>query len=144
MRHFNYIEVILISLMMLLTGCADDGKYHVLLIADAKNYRATMTWEEIRESGFKMPYTIRVFDVQGISVKLFRHNHDDGTIMPLDASEIHISTPIIIDKNIDRIDISVLDHGKEKFRTRVVLRELKVVGGERKAFIIAINLTGEN
>jgi hypothetical protein len=68
-------KVFLMFLLFALTGC-DEGKYYVILAIDAKEYRPTMTWEEIREIGFKRKHhTMRVSDAEGHGIPLYRYMH---------------------------------------------------------------------
>jgi hypothetical protein len=136
-----FLKVLFVCSLMCLTSCVDDRRYHVFLVVDAKNYRPEMTWDEIRERGFKMPDTVRVFDSKGNSIQLFRFNHDDGGITPLDSNEVHISTPLIIEKKNDIVDLLLLSHGQLKAKTRVMMRDLKSVKGVPNGSVILINLS---
>jgi hypothetical protein len=128
----------MLSLFSIIVGCA--AEYNVMLVVGASEYRPAMTWDEIRETGIKKPYTMRVFDADGHPVHLNRYNHDDGSIMPLAEMEIHISTPIIVDKKYETVSLVVLDHGKEVTKTRVAIKELKPVKGGPKASVIRVEL----
>jgi hypothetical protein len=58
----------------------------------------------------------------------------------LDEAEIHISTPIIIEKKYEKISLSVFDHGNEVAKVRVLIDELRPVKGEPTAYVIPLNL----
>ena len=132
-------KVIFMVSLLSLVGC-DDGKYNVILAVDSREYRPGMTWDEIRESGFKKPYSVQVFDANEHPVPLYRYNHDDGRITPLDKIEIHISTPLIIEKKYDTLSLSVFDHGNEVTKIRVVIRDLKAAKGGPKAYVTPVEL----
>ena len=122
--------------LLCLSGCVGDGKYQVLLPVDTEDYRPQMTWDQIRETGFKKPYTVRVLDAEGRVLRLYRFNHDDGSIMPLDETEVHISTPIIIEKKYVTVYLSVLDRGKEVRRVRILTSDLKGIKGGPGAYAV--------
>jgi len=133
-------KVVLMLSLFTLTGC-EEGKYNVILAIDAKEYRSTMTWEGIRETGFKKKhYTMRIFDADGHPIPLYRFMHESRGVMPLDETEIHISTPIIIEKKYGIIFLSVLDHDSEVTKIRVVIDELKSVKGGPTAYFVPLNL----
>jgi hypothetical protein len=126
--------------MFTLAGC-DAGKYNVILAIDAKEYRSAMSWEEIREAGFKKKHhTMRIFDADGKAIPLFRFMHESLGVMPLDEAEIHISTPIIIEKKYETIVLSVLDHGNVVSSVRVVINDLKSVKSGPTAYAVPLNI----
>src|SRR5882672_7620607 len=116
-------KVFSVLLLLSLFGC-EARNYHVMLAVDAREYRPTMTWDEIRNSTDKKPYGIRLFDVDGHAVPLYRFMHESPGIMPLDETRIHINTPIIIEKKYDTVYLSVFAHGSsnELTRIRVVIK----------------------
>ena len=132
-------KVVFMTFLVASAGC-DYTRYNVILAVDSKEYRAAMTWDEIRESGFKKPYTMVVLDNNGLPVPLFRYNHDDGSIMPMETAEIHFSTPIITNKKFDAIFVSVLDHGKEVKKVRVVIRDLQSTKGDPKSYVTPVTV----
>ena len=133
--------LILLTLSVLsVTGCADHGKYRVMLVASAGEYRTGMTWDQIREGAFNKRYTVRVSDATGHSVPLYRYSHDDGKIVPLDESEIHISTPIIIGRDYETVWLSVLKHGVEIAKVPVAIRDLKRLKGGPERYVIPVEL----
>ena len=125
--------------LIALIGC-DAGRYNVILAVDAKEYHPTMTWAEIRESGFKKSLGMRVFDANGHPVPLFRFMHESRNIMPLDETEIHFSTPIIVEKKYARISVVVLDREQTITNAHVTIRTLNSVSGGPKAYAAPIEI----
>jgi hypothetical protein len=66
--------------------------------------------------------------------------HESLGVIPLDEVEIHISTPIIIEKKYETIVLSVLDHGNIVSNVSVVINDLKSVKGGPTAYVVPLNL----
>jgi hypothetical protein len=130
----------LAAVLVLVAGCSNRSKYQVLLATDARTYQPQMSWDQIRESGYPLPYTLRVFDSQKRSVPLFRYKNPELTIMPLDDTLIHISTPIIIEKKYTSIYVSVLDHETEVTNIQVNTELLTTIPGDERARALPIPL----
>ena len=133
------VKVISMLLLFSFMGCAME-EYNVILVIDAKDYCPQMTWKEIRDNSDKKPYNLRVMDMDGHAIRLYRFMHESRSIMPLDETEVHISTPIIIEKKYETFWMSVLDQGKEVRNVRVLVRDLKAVKGGRKAYVRPVEL----
>jgi hypothetical protein len=129
--------VLCISFLFALLAC-EGGTYNVILAVDSKDYRPGMTWDEIRERGFKMTFNMRVYDSNQRPIALYRYNHDDGCMMRLNETEIHISTPIIIEKKYENFLLSVLAQGKEVSRVHVTISDLKAVKGGPRAYVVPL------
>jgi len=134
------VKASVILFLLALVGC-HEGEYNVILAIDSKGYHPTMTWTEIREIGFlKKHHTMRISDAEGHPIPLFKFIHEDQGVRPRDETEIHISTPIIVEKKYGSIVVAVFDHGKEVTKVRLVIGELKPVRDEPTAYVAPLNL----
>jgi len=132
---------ILVLLSLLFGACgANQWKYNVLLVVSTNEFQPKMTWWEIRELGLKKDQTMRVLDTDGHPVPLFRFMHSSERIIPLDETEIHISTPIIVEKKYKAVLLSVLDNNQEITRVRVEINRLKPIKDEPKRFVVPIEI----
>lgn len=135
------MKLLLIFLSALfLVGCEAD-RYTVILAVDAKNYRPSMKWDEIREATFSQPYAMHISDADGHPIPLFRFMHESRGLMPLDEDPIHISTPIIVEKKYTNFVLTISQqHGKELKKLRVDVHTLNPVQGGPTARALPLDL----
>lgn len=136
---FGILVAVALFFLLVATGCDSKG-YNVMLATDSKEFREGMTWEELREANFKKPYSLRVVTVDGISVPLFRFNHDDGSIDSLEEDKIHLSMPIITKKSFDYFTLVVYQQSNELKRVNIVVGDLAIIKEHRKAYVIPLSL----
>jgi hypothetical protein len=126
-------------------GCSSN--YNVMLAIDSKEYKPDMTWVEVREVGYRPVYrhcTLKVVDNDGRAVPLYRYAHEENRIIPLDEAEIHISTPIIVDKKYTNIFLEVFNNGVQLSKVSVVISNLKWIKGKDKALVVPLDLPFKN
>jgi hypothetical protein len=134
-----------IAMTLFLEGCSNG--YHVLLAIDSKKYNPNLTWQDIRDIGYDPAYryyTLKIFDNNGHAIQLYRYAHEENRIIPLDETEIHISTPIIIDRTNQIILLEVFDHGNKLLQTSVSVNTLKSAKGGDKVLVVPLDLSAGN
>lgn len=139
--HASPVKLLLILLSAAsLCGCEID-RYTVILAVDAKDYRPSMKWNEIRKTSDSQPYAMHISDAEGRAIPLFRFMHESRSLMPLEEDLIHISTPIIVKKEYATFFLTISEpHGKELKKLRVDVRTLNAVRGGPTARAFPVDL----
>ena len=135
------MKLLLILLSALfLCGCKFD-RYTVILVIDAKDYRPSMKWDDIRKATDSQPYAMHISDADGQPIPLFRFMHESRDLMPFDEDPIHISTPIIVENKYATFFLTISEHhGKELKKLRVDVRTLNAVRGGPTARAFPVDL----
>jgi hypothetical protein len=143
--RLKIVAAIVVIVFGLGMGCSNENLFNILLVADKSKIRPDITWSEVRNYNSALNYGVRISDTNGFHVALFRFNHDDSSIIPLEDTYIHVSTPIIIEKKYKSVVIHLTDRsGAEISNFRVVISELKILHDDRAAFLIPIDFKALN